>query len=194
MGLPTVYIPVPFFASSNFLNPVSTVSALPTSASLGAVITTQDTGTIYTWNGTSWVTQTAPTMITARYFGSTTTLSGSLATVVWTTKDYDANSAMASGVYTFPSSGQFQINVALQITGTIALNSLIDLQIQRNSVSVGEIQNYAGGLLTSQNAQYSDILSFSQNDTLRIQTSSSAIGPAIVTGSTRVFISIGQVA
>lgn len=131
--------------------------------------------------------------INARYFASATSISGSLATIVWTTKDYDTHNAMSSGVYTCPAPGKYQVNSNVQTLGTIALNSTVDMQIQKNGTAVSEFQTYAGGAMTAQNGQISDIITCVTGDTVRIQLSSSATLPTISAGNTKVFFSIARV-
>lgn len=131
--------------------------------------------------------------VNARYFASATAISGSLATVVWTTKDFDSHNAMALGLYTIPVSGKYQFNANIQVTGTIALNSTIDLQVQKNSSAVSEFQSFAGGAMTAQNAQLSDTIPCLAGDVIRSQLSSSATLPVIASGNTKVFFSIERV-
>lgn len=131
--------------------------------------------------------------VAARYFASATAISGTLATVVWTTKDFDTTNSMSSGVYTCPISGKYQVNSNIQTGGTIALNSSVDLQLQKNTVAVSEFQTFAGGAMTSQNGQLSDTVQCLGGDQLRIQVSSSATAPSITVSNTKVFFSISRV-
>lgn len=131
--------------------------------------------------------------VNARYYASATAISGSLATVVWTTKDYDSHNAMSSGLYTVPVPGKYQVNTNVQVTGTIALNSQLDMQLQKNTVVVSDFQTYAGGAMTAQNGQISDIINCVAGDSLRIQLLSGATLPTIASGNTKVFFSIVRV-
>jgi hypothetical protein len=126
----------------------------------------------------------------ARYFGSTTAVTGSLAKVVWSTQDYDTNSAMSSGVYTAPFAGNLSINAALALSGTFVLNSTIDLQIQVNGVAKSETQIFAGGAMTNLVAEISDILNVNSGDLIQVQVSSSGTLPVIVSSNTKNFISL----
>lgn len=100
---------------------------------------------------------------------------------------------MALGLYTIPVSGKYQFNANIQVTGTIALNSTIDLQVQKNSSAVSEFQSFAGGAMTAQNAQLSDTIPCLAGDVIRSQLSSSATLPVIASGNTKVFFSIERV-
>lgn len=131
--------------------------------------------------------------VKARYFASSTTISSTLATVVWTTKDYDSHNAMSAGVYTVPTSGSYQFNANIQAIGTIALNSVVDMQVQVNGTAKSEFQTFAAGAMTAQNGQISDILTLNAGDQVRTQFSSSAATPSISTGNTKVFFSIQRI-
>ncbi len=128
--------------------------------------------------------------VSARYFASATSVTGSLATVVWTTKDYDAYTAMSSGIFTVPVTGKYQINTALALSGTFALNNQQNMVIQKNNTTVSEVLDYAAGAETSAHLVLSDIINCSVGDTLRVQVSSGATGPGIVSSNTKNFISI----
>lgn len=144
--------------------------------------------------GLSGTVATGVTPVAAKYTGSATAINGSLATVVWATSVFDTNSAMSSGIFTIPAGqgGRYQVNVNVQVTGTIALNSVLDMVLQQNNATVAEMQTYAGGAMTAQNGQISDIVTCSAGDTLRVQLSSTATLPAI-TNSNKTFISIVKV-
>ncbi len=131
--------------------------------------------------------------VNARYYASATAVTGSLATVVWTTKDYDSHLGMASGVYTVPVSGKYQVNTALALSGTFALNNQSNLVIQKNSSTVSELLDYAAGAETADHVLLSDIISCVAGDTLKVQVSSAATGPGIVSSNTKNFISIARI-
>lgn len=129
----------------------------------------------------------------ARYHASATTISGSLATVVWTTKDYDSDNAMASGVYTCSVLGKFKVDVGLLITGTISLNNTFILEIQQNGTVVSRKTIYAPASITDVSIGLSDTLNCALNDTIRIQVSTSALAPSIVSSNFDNYIAIARV-
>lgn len=131
--------------------------------------------------------------VTARYFASGTSLSGSLATISWTTKDFDSHSAMSSGSYTVPAPGKYQVNAALLISGTIVLNTTAIMEIQKNGTAVSRNTQYAGGSETNQKAWVSDIIQCVSGDVLTIKVSSSATGPAIVSSNFDNYMSLVRV-
>lgn len=131
--------------------------------------------------------------IAARAHASATSISGSLATVVWTTTDWDDHSGLASGVYTAPSSGKYHVTCRVEVSGTFALNSQTDLQLQQNGTAVAEDLRYAGGIITNDSVYVSDDVHALAGDTIRCQISSGATGPAIVSSNTKNFFSIARV-
>jgi len=126
----------------------------------------------------------------ARAYASATVISGTLATVVWTTESYDANSALASGVFTCPVAGKYQVNTRVEVAGTIALNTQLDLQVQKNGTAFAEDLKYAGGVMTDQTAQLSDVINCVVGDTIMVQVSSGATTPSIVPSNSKNFFSI----
>lgn len=160
----------------------------------GGILGADNTGyvTIALLQGPTSSQQAAPS-VNARYFASATTISASLATIVWTTKDFDSNAGMASGVYTIPITGKYQINSAVATTGTFSLNNQVIIEIQKNGTVVSRDKNFAGGIVTDLTAAISDIISCNANDTVRIQLSSSATGPTIVSSNFENYFSISLV-
>lgn len=131
--------------------------------------------------------------VNARYFASATSISGSLATIVWTTKDYDSHNAMASGVFTVPTTGKYQVNTAIALSGTFVLNNTSILEIQKNGTAVSNKTHYIAAAITNEHLQLSDLISCVAGDTIRVQVSNSGTGPAIVSSNTKNFISITKV-
>jgi len=131
--------------------------------------------------------------VAARAHNSATAVSGTLATVSWTTEDFDTNSALASGVFTCPSAGKYEINTALALSGTFVLNNTTTLEIQKNGTAVANVTHYIAAAVTNDHAQLSDIVSCASGDTLRIQVANSGTTPAIVSSDTRNFLSIVKI-
>lgn len=127
-----------------------------------------------------------------RAYASSTTISGTLATINYTTTDYDNASAYSGGTYTIPQAGVYQVNAALLITGTIALNNTFIMEIQKNGSVVSRSSLYAAGAITNFSNEISDIIKCAANDTLRIQISSSAIVPSIVASNFDNYLSISK--
>ena len=70
--------------------------------------------------------------VNARYYSSSTSITGSAGTITYSTKDYDSHNAYSSGTYTIPVSGKYEICASLQIAGTFALNNSAEIRIFKN--------------------------------------------------------------
>lgn len=143
----------------------------------------------------TWATNTVAAVqsINARAFASATTISSSLATIVWTTEDYDTDNALSAGVFTVPSSGKYAVNTALLITGTIALNNTLVLEIQKNGTVVSRFTEFFPATLTDGKGMLSDIIQCTAGDTIRIQASTTATAPSIVSSNFDNFFSIAKI-
>lgn len=130
----------------------------------------------------------------ARYYASSTAITGSLATIVWTTADWDTNSGMASGVYTCPVVGKYQVNAFLALSGTFVLNNTVSMELQKNGTAQATKTTYLGGAVTNADIGISDIVyCTATTDTIRIQVSSSGTTPAIVSSNVKNWISIQKI-
>lgn len=162
------------------------VEASLATSTAGDVWTLTDTGTgAGAWSG-------APR---ARAYNSSTTITGSLATIVWTTEDYDTHSAFASGVFTVPAGhgGEYQYNLAVALAGTFLLNTTTVVEVQVNGTAVSAVTHYIAAAITNEHAQLSDILRVAAGDTIRVQISNSGTTPSFVNSNTRNFFSLVKV-
>lgn len=140
---------------------------------------------------------TATESVNGKYYSSSTSLSGSLATVVYATKGWDTHAAYNSstGIWTCPVSGKYQFNANLATAGTIALNNQVDMQLQQSGSSslISESLVYAGGAETSIPVAVSDQVNCLAGDTVKVQVSSGATGPSIVSSNSKNYISWSRV-
>ncbi len=154
-------------------------------------LTSTATDTLFSLNRLSGSTTIAATdSVNARYYASSTSLSGSLATINWTTKDFDSHGQMSSGTYTITIAGKYQVQSAIAVSGTFALNGTVDMQIQKNGTVVSEDNVIAGGAETSMSANCADLINCIAGDTIRVQVSTSGTGPSIVSSNSKNFFSI----
>lgn len=133
---------------------------------------------------------TATESVNARYFSSSSSISGSLATVTYATKDFDSHNAYSGGTYTIPVSGKYEVNAAILITGTVALNNNLIVEVQKNGTVVSRFTEFFAATLTDGKASFSDLVNCLAGDTIRIQVSSSVTGPSIVSSNFDNYFSI----
>jgi hypothetical protein len=177
-----------------FANAGDTIGMYSVAGGSSLSYTNSTSGSSFSINRLSGPAQIAASeSVNARYYASATTINGSLATVSWTTKDYDSHGGMSSGTYTIPVAGKYQVNTALALSGTFALNNQSNLVIQKNGVTVSELLDYAAGAETADHVFLADSISCNQGDTIRVQVSSGATGPAIVSSNTKNYFSISRV-
>lgn len=132
--------------------------------------------------------------VNTRYFASATAITGSLATIVWTTKDFDSHNGMVSGVYTIPVSGKYQINMALALTAaSAAAGNAVDIQLQKNGTVISEFAPVYQGTQILLPVVLDDLISCLAGDTIRIQVSSAATTPSIVSSNSKNFFSLARV-
>jgi len=128
--------------------------------------------------------------VNARYYSSSTTISGSDATIVYSTKDFDSHNAYSSGTYTIPMNGKYSVRAALQISGTYALNQSSSLKIFKSGSIMSDAGTVAGGANTSLYVSINDLISCVAGDTITIVGLSSATSPSINASTTRNYFSI----
>lgn len=131
--------------------------------------------------------------VIARYYASATSVSGSLATVSWTTKDFDTHLGMSAGTYTVPMAGKYNVTSALALSGTFALNTITSMEIQKNGTAVSTKSQYAAAVITNESILISDTISCIAGDTLRVQVSCGATTPAIVSSNVKNYMSLFRV-
>jgi hypothetical protein len=128
-----------------------------------------------------------------RYYASSTSLSGSLATINWTTKDYDSHNGMSSGTYTVPTPGKYHCNSQIKPAATFALNNTVIIELQKNGTVVTRNTVYAAAAVTDLNASISDDVSAVTGDTLRIQVSTSGTSPSVSASNFENYFSCARV-
>lgn len=131
----------------------------------------------------------------SRAFSSTTTISGTLTTIVYATEDYDAgnNYNNTTGVYTVAIDGKYQISASLLIAGTISLNNTLIMEIQINGTVISRRTQYLPAAITDGAIAINDTINCSASDTIQIQVSTSAVGPTIVTSDFDNYLTIIKV-
>lgn len=118
--------------------------------------------------------------VAARYYASATSISGSLATIVWTTRDFDSHNAMSSGIYTVPVSGKYSVDSQLALTGTFVLGNDTDLVIKKNGVVVKQSTLRTMGSVAFIQVAVSVLINCVAGDTIQVQLDSAGTSPVII--------------
>lgn len=132
----------------------------------------------------------ASEIVSLSYNASATAISGSLATIVFTNQAYDSHGAMVAGIVTAPRSGLYSVKAALALSGTFADNDLSVIEIQKNGTAVARVKKYAVGSETQQDMILDADMNCVAGDLIRIQVSSAATAPTIVSSTSENYISV----
>lgn len=163
---------------------IETYSTLPVRLGVGAngaVLMADSTQT----TGLKWLAA-----INARYFSSTTTITSSLATITYATKDYDSNNAYSAGTFTIPVAGKYQVNANIALAATYAAGNAAIIAILKNGSIVSQYQRNASVTEGSVPLMISDIINCAASDTITIQASSVGTSPSVVSSNSRNYFSI----
>lgn len=135
--------------------------------------------------------------VNGRYFSSTSTVTSSLATIIYATKGWDTHNAynVSTGIWTAPVSGKYQFNASAVTTGTYILNNAADIQIQQtgSSSQISEQLTRAGGAVAFVTSNVSDEFYCLAGDTIKIQLACGATGPTIAASNNINFFSWSRV-
>lgn len=135
--------------------------------------------------------------VNGRYFSSSTSISGSLATIVYATKGWDTHGAYnnSTGIWTCPISGKYTFKSYLATSGTFALNNALDMQVQQSGSSsqISEELIDAGGIINQLAVGVVDDFYCLTGDTIKVQVSSGATGPSIVSSNSKNYFSWARV-
>jgi hypothetical protein len=131
--------------------------------------------------------------VSMRYFSSSTSISSSLATITYATKDWDTHNAYSSGTFTVPVSGKYIVTAQIKPAATFTLNNNVIIELQKNGTVVTRETVFAAAAVTDLNAGIWDHVSCVAGDTLRIQVSCSGTGPSIASSNFENYLSLTKV-
>jgi hypothetical protein len=133
--------------------------------------------------------------INARYFSSSTAISGTFATVTYATKDFDSHSSYSGGTYTIPVSGKYQINAALSIIFSSSSNPESRIAIFKNGTQVTDHLSFMGAAAQSSTPSnlVSDIINCLAGDLITIRASAAGTSPSIRSSNFYNYFSISRV-
>jgi hypothetical protein len=133
--------------------------------------------------------------VNARYYSSTSSISGSFGVVVYATKDFDngtgsPNYNTSTGVYTIPVSGVYQINAGLIVNGTSISNPTLAIFKNGSEKTEGNSLSPSG---TAGAVAVNDIISCSAGDTISIEAECNGSGLSIGSSNVRNWFSIAKI-
>ena len=134
-------------------------------------------------------------VVNARYHSSSTAITSALATITFTTKDFDTQSAAySSGVYTIPSAGKYLIKASLSLTAaTAAAGNNYDIIIRKNGTEIARNKFVVGAATQKPNTvSVEDLVSCALNDTIDIQASAAGTTPSINASTTLNFFYLNK--
>lgn len=187
-------------------NPVGVVTnnlnaTTPATFASGDAVTFNFKVPIVGWSSNSVQSSDTDTrVVAARAQNATATITSSLSDVTWTTvTDDTAGSFSATSntiPYIIPVTGYYDFSSQLQITATPTANNTTDIAILKNGSVIAEYQyNYGsssqtGGVSIPLSAQS---VKCNAGDTIKVQVSSTAATPAVVSNTSFNFFQIKRV-
>jgi hypothetical protein len=118
--------------------------------------------------------------VAARYYSSSTAISGSLATIVYATKDYDTHNAYSAGIYTIPVSGKYQVQAGLSVIYTSSATATTQLRIYKGATQITDTFTFQGVSSTATPSNFtSDIVNCVAGEQITIKGFSSSTSPTI---------------
>lgn len=144
-------------------------------------------------NNTNWNIVSFNIGVSARYHNTASSITASLGTVTYSTADYDGYAAYSSGVYTIPITGKYVVVAYILGGGTWAINSQLDVVVQKNSVTYAENNMLAQAAVINMTVPLISYIDCVAGDAIRIQASSQAVAPTLGSSDTRQFFSITRV-
>lgn len=134
------------------------------------------------WNGTAWVNFIGAPIAASVYMAVTTPVAATTAIPFDTTR-FDTSSAIASGVFTAPTTGYYNY------AGTLQISAPSDILIYKN----GALYEYAGFIpVANEGMAFGSLIDLAAGDTFDIRLSGS-VSVNGVAGTPVSFLTINQV-
>lgn len=193
-GSPVIFGGAGTGSTTSILLPCIAGDTLSVQTSTSTTLNSDNTSTIFSVSQVQGPANIAVTdSVNARYYASATAISGSPATIVWTTRDFDSFNAMSSGVYTCPVAGKYLVASQLTFTGTFVLGNDADIYIQKNGTTIKQGTNRAMGSVAIVGCQATAILNCLAGDTIRIQGDCGGTLPVLAAGNLLSDVNITRV-
>ncbi len=129
--------------------------------------------------------------VNCSYNGATATVTGSDSLVTYTSKDFDSHNAYASGIFSVPSPGVYQVNASIRLTGTFVVGNENNIAIYKTNVI------YAQGMQRTSGAnlqlQVNTMVRCVAGDTIKVQVNSGGTIPTVQSDANQNRLSIARV-
>jgi hypothetical protein len=134
-------------------------------------------------NGSNWFSDVCNISVKSKYYGCTSSISSTLATMTYTTKLFDSHSAYSGGVYTLPMSGEFQINAGIFVQATFSASNANYISIFNGATEITRtylvIPPIPGSGSNIQYVMISDTIIGNIGDQITIKAGSSGGSPSV---------------
>ncbi len=133
--------------------------------------------------------------VNCRYHGSVSTITSALANITYTTSDFDTHGAYASGTYTVPTSGVYNVRANVSVTATtVAAGNAAIMQVNKNGSAYANSQIVAGAATSKPLIlNIDDLVKCVAGDTITVQVSFNGTTPSITSSNTYNFLAINKV-
>lgn len=128
-----------------------------------------------------------------RYGGTSSAVTGSIAAVVLSTKEYDTHNAYSGSTYTVPIAGKYQVSAGVTFGGTFTVGQSATINIFKNGALHSQYLAVAMGTVGQIGSQVSDSISCLPGDTIQLQASSAATTPTLNSSAAVTYMSIVRV-
>lgn len=184
MSNQSVYIANPPIGAASWREPVSTATALPTTASLGDERVAVDTGTNYVWTGSAWQAAGGGSTANKYYvsYGNAALASptGSYSVIPYNNVLSDSAGLYvnSTGVLTIPSdgAGKWTFNAAALTVATYSATNQLRVALAVNGTIVREFNNIINGSSSGASASISCRYPVNAGDLITFQILSTGSG------------------
>jgi hypothetical protein len=147
----------------------------------GSTIATSNFLTVERLSGPSVIAATDT--VVASYYGCTSALSGTLATMTYANKYFDSHNSYSGGIYTLPVSGKYEINAAIFTNATYSASNAAVISIFNGATEITRsylvMQPFSGSGSSTQYVTVNNLISGNAGDQITIKASSGGTSPTV---------------
>jgi hypothetical protein len=151
------------------------------------------------YNGTGWdpvAVKSTPVVVRA-YLSSDVTIGTSWTDVSFDSKSFDPSNSFASGTFTAPADGYYQVSATVNLSGNIGMGSVYSLALFKNGesseISLIENEQQANNAAQLTFLKIDDLIYLDKDDYILIKAKRGDYLLSAVSGASKSFITIQQV-